>query len=64
MVILSLAGVALVRSVDSSTAVAGNLAFRQASIAPVNQAIEEVGQDAVQGGAPDHRARSGPDLSQ
>jgi type IV pilus assembly protein PilX len=41
MVILSLAGVALVRSVDSSTAVAGNLAFRQASIAPVNQAIEE-----------------------
>jgi len=41
MVILSLAGVALVRSVDSSTAVAGNLAFRQASVAPVNQAIEE-----------------------
>jgi hypothetical protein len=41
MVILSLAGVALVRSVDSSTAVAGNLAFRQASIAPVNQAIEQ-----------------------
>jgi type IV pilus assembly protein PilX len=41
MVILSLAGVALVRSVDSSTGVAGNLAFRQASIAPVNQAIEE-----------------------
>jgi type IV pilus assembly protein PilX len=41
MVILSLAGVALVRSVDSSTSVAGNLAFRQASIAPVNQAIEE-----------------------
>ncbi len=41
MVILSLAGVALVRSVDSSTAVAGNIAFRQASIAPVNFAIEQ-----------------------
>jgi hypothetical protein len=41
MVILMLAGVALVRSVDSSTSVAGNLAFRQASIAPVNEKIEE-----------------------
>ncbi|MEO8136506.1 MAG: hypothetical protein ABI831_21330 [Betaproteobacteria bacterium] len=41
MVILSLAGVALMRSVQTSTGVAGNLAFRQASIAPVNQAIEE-----------------------
>lgn len=41
MVVLSLAGVALVRSVDSSTAVAGNIAFRQGSIAPVNQAIEQ-----------------------
>jgi type IV pilus assembly protein PilX len=41
MVILMLAGVALVRSVESSTSVAGNLAFRQASIAPVNQKIEE-----------------------
>jgi hypothetical protein len=41
MVILSLAGVALVRAVDSSTSVAGNLAFRQSSIAPVNLAIEK-----------------------
>jgi hypothetical protein len=41
MVILSLAGVALVRAVDSSTGVAGNLAFRQSSIAPVNLAIEK-----------------------
>ena len=40
MVILSLAGVALVRSVDTSTGVAGNIAFRQASIAAVNDAIE------------------------
>ncbi|MEO8508333.1 MAG: hypothetical protein ABI593_11945, partial [Betaproteobacteria bacterium] len=41
MVILSLAGVALVRAIDSSTGVAGNLAFRQSSIAPVNLAIEK-----------------------
>ena len=45
MVILMLAGVALVRSVDTTTGVAGNLAFRQASIAPVNQAIEAAVDD-------------------
>lgn len=41
MVLLSLAGIALVRSVDTSTSVAGNIAFRQASIVAVNRAIEE-----------------------
>ena len=41
MVILSLAGVALVRTVDSSMGVAGNLAFRNISMAPVNHGIEE-----------------------
>ena len=41
MTVLMLAAVALVRSVDTGTSVAGNLAFRQASIAPVNEAIEE-----------------------
>ncbi|MCC6193807.1 MAG: hypothetical protein IT518_04995 [Burkholderiales bacterium] len=41
MVILSLAGVALVRAVDTSMGAAGNLAFRQSTIAPVNEAIEE-----------------------
>jgi len=41
MVILSLAGIALVRSVETGTNIAGNLAFRQSSIAPVNHAIEE-----------------------
>jgi len=41
MVILSLAGVALMRSVDTSLGAAGNLAFRNSSLAPVNQAIEE-----------------------
>jgi len=40
MVILSLAGIGLMRSVDTGQGVVGNLAFRQASIAPVNLAIE------------------------
>jgi len=41
MVVLSLAGVALVRTVDTSLGVAGNLAFRNISSGPVNHAIEE-----------------------
>lgn len=41
MVVLSLAGVALMRSVDTGMGVAGNLAFRHGTIAPVNEAIEE-----------------------
>jgi type IV pilus assembly protein PilX len=41
MVILSLGGVALVRSMDAGTSVAGNLAFRQASVVAVNRAIED-----------------------
>lgn len=45
MLLLSLAGIALVRSVDTSLGVAGNLGFRTASIAPVNRAIEESIQD-------------------
>jgi hypothetical protein len=40
MVVLSLAGVALIRAVDTTGSVAGNLAFRQASVAPVNLAME------------------------
>jgi hypothetical protein len=36
MLLLSLAGIALMRSVDTSLGVAGNLGFRHASIAPVN----------------------------
>lgn len=43
MVVLSLAAVALLRSVDSGTSIAGNLAFKQASIGPINYAIEEAG---------------------
>src|ERR1700757_3799931 len=41
MVVMSLAGIALMRSVDTTSAVIGNLAFRQASILPANYAIED-----------------------
>jgi Tfp pilus assembly protein PilX len=41
MVVLSLAGIALMRSVDTTMGVAGNIAFRQATIGPVNEAMEE-----------------------
>jgi type IV pilus assembly protein PilX len=40
IVLLSLAGTAMVRSVETTTSVASNIAFRQGSIGPVNQAIE------------------------
>ena len=40
MVVLSLAGIALVRSVDTTNSVAANIAFRQASVGPVSEAIE------------------------
>ena len=41
MVVMSLAAIALMRSVDTTTQVIGNLAFRQASILPANFAIED-----------------------
>jgi len=41
MVVMSLAAIALMRSVDTTTAVIGNLGFRQASILPANYAIED-----------------------
>jgi type IV pilus assembly protein PilX len=41
MVVLSLAGVALIRSVDTSGSVAGNIAFREASVTAVNLAVEQ-----------------------
>jgi Tfp pilus assembly protein PilX len=41
MVILSLAGIALVRSVDTTSSIATNIAFRQGSIGPINFAIEK-----------------------
>jgi len=44
MVVMSLAGVALIRSVDTTGSVAGNLAFREASTPAVNMAVEEAVQ--------------------
>lgn len=41
MVALSLAAIALVRSVDTTNAVIGNLSFRMASILPGNLALEQ-----------------------
>jgi hypothetical protein len=45
MVAMSLAGVALIRSVDTATLVAGNLAFRQGAVPVVNAAVEKVAVD-------------------
>jgi hypothetical protein len=41
MVAMSLAAIALIRSVDTTQSVIGNLAFRQASILPANFAVED-----------------------
>ena len=41
MVVLSLAAVALLRSIDSGTSISGNLAFKQATVGPVNYAVEQ-----------------------
>jgi len=45
MVVLSLAGVALIRATDAGTSVAGNLAFRQSSMALINAAVEQAADD-------------------
>jgi Tfp pilus assembly protein PilX len=44
MVALSLAGVALLRSADTATTVAGNLAFKQAAAAAVDRSVEQAVQ--------------------
>lgn len=41
MVALSLAGIALIRSADTATMVAGNLAFKQAAASAVDRSIEQ-----------------------
>ncbi len=41
MVVMSLAALGLIRSVDTTTAVLGNLALRQAAIVPASYAIED-----------------------
>ena len=47
MVAMSLAAIALIRSVDTTTTVIGNLAFRQASILPANFAVEDAAAGAM-----------------
>lgn len=41
MVALSLAGIALIRSADTATVVAGNLAFKQAAVYAVDRSVEQ-----------------------
>lgn len=41
MVAMSLAAIALIRSVDTTNILIGNLAFRQSSILPANMAVEQ-----------------------
>ena len=41
MVAMSLAAIALIRSVDTTNAIVGNLAFRMASILPANASVEQ-----------------------
>ncbi len=41
MVALSLAGIALIRSADTATVVAGNLAFKQAAVHAVDRSVEQ-----------------------
>ena len=56
MVAMSLAAIALIRSVDTTNILIGNLAFRQASILPANMAVEQAAaalfSDAAIGGVP------------
>ena len=44
MVALSLAGIALIRSMDTATIVAGNLAFKQSAASAVDRSIEQAVQ--------------------
>jgi type IV pilus assembly protein PilX len=45
MVALSLAGIALIRSADTATIVAGNLAFKQSAASAVDRSFEQAVQD-------------------
>lgn len=51
MVILSLAGVALLRSIDAGTSIGGNLATKQSTLGPINWAVETA-VDAIFSGGP------------
>jgi type IV pilus assembly protein PilX len=67
MVALSLAGVALIRSIDTTTSVTGNIAFRQAALLQANWAIEEaIGSIYTpdQSSSPDSKLSAGFDTTQ
>src|SRR5438876_5372677 len=57
MVAMSLAAIALIRSVDTTTTVIGNLAFRQASILPANFAVEDAAAGIFADASPSGAAR-------
>ncbi|HEV8553034.1 MAG TPA: hypothetical protein VGR65_06570 [Casimicrobiaceae bacterium] len=57
MVAMSLAAIALMRSVDTTSAVIGNLAFRQASILPANYGIEDAAAGLFNDANPANLAR-------
>lgn len=50
MVVLSLSAVALIRSVDTGTSIAGNLATKQGTLGPINYAVERAVDALFQGG--------------
>jgi type IV pilus assembly protein PilX len=52
MVAMSLAAIALIRSVDTTNILIGNLAFRQSSILPANMAVEEAAAALFKEAAP------------
>jgi type IV pilus assembly protein PilX len=67
MVVMSLAAIALMRSVDTTTAVIGNLAFRQASLLPANFAVEDAAAGLFADASPTNVGRinvTGTDLTQ
>ena len=51
MVVMSLAAVALIHSVDTGTSIAGNLATKQSTLGPINYAVERATDALFQGGA-------------
>ena len=60
MVVLSLAGIALVRSVDTFTSVSGNIAFRQASTATLSIPVERAVYALFDSGAPINKLADQP----
>lgn len=57
MVAMSLAAIALIRSVDTTSAVIANLAFRQASLLPGNYAVEDAASGLFADASPTNTPR-------